>query len=81
MAINVILHIIGEEPVVAEMEQEPQPSDAYIKVANLRKRDGKEVPYLADGVEYVIYPWHRISFLELMPDAEQRDSVIDFFRS
>jgi hypothetical protein len=52
-----------------------------VKVSNLRKRDGKDVAYLTPGVQSVIYPWHRITFLEIMVSEEERDSVIDFFRS
>jgi hypothetical protein len=46
----------------------------------MRKRDGKPVAYLAAGVQAVIYPWHRITFLEIMPSEEERSSVVDFFR-
>lgn len=81
MAKTVILHIAGEDPVLADLEHEPQPSDAFIRVSNMRKRDGKDVPYLAPGVQSVIFPWHRITFLEIMPSVEERDSVIDFFRT
>ncbi len=80
MAKTVILHIVGEDPVLADLEQDPQPSDAFIKVSNMRKRDGKDVPYLAAGVQYVLFPWHRVSFIEMMPSEEERDKVVDFFR-
>lgn len=81
MAKTIILHIAGEDPVLADLEQEPQPTDMFIRVTNMRKRDGKDVPYLAPGVQSVIFPWHRITFIEVMPSAEERDSVIDFFRT
>ena len=81
MAKTVILHIMGEDPVLAEMDYEPQPTDQYLRVSNLRKRDGKDVGYLTAGVQSVIYPWHRITFLEMMPSAEERSAVIDFFRT
>lgn len=81
MAKTVILHIMGEDPILADMDDEPQPSDQYIRVSNLRKRDGKDVAYLTAGVQSVIYPWHRVTFLEIMPSVEERDSVIDFFRT
>ena len=81
MAKTVILHIVGEDPIVADLDQEPQPTDAYVKVSNLRKRDGKDVSYLTAGVQSVIYPWHRITFHEIMVSEEERGSVIDFFRS
>ena len=80
MARTVILHIVGEEPVIGEMEQEPQPSDNFIQVTNLRKRDGKEVHYLSPGVQSVLFPWGRITFVEFMVDEEERGKVIDFFR-
>ncbi len=77
---TIVLHITGEDPVLADIDEEPQPTDAFIKVMNMRKRDGKEVHYLASGVQAVIFPWHRINFVELMPSDEERDRVIDFFR-
>ncbi|NJM06614.1 hypothetical protein HC891_11120 [Candidatus Gracilibacteria bacterium] len=81
MAKTVILHLTGEDPVLADMEQEPQPGDMFIKVVNMRKRDGKPVPYLAAGVQSVIFPWQRVTFIEIMPSEEERSSVVDFFRS
>ncbi|NJN17383.1 MAG: hypothetical protein HC822_14485 [Oscillochloris sp.] len=80
MAKTVILHLSGEDPLLADIDQEPNPSDQYIKVTNMRKRDGKPVPYLAAGVQAVIFPWHRITFIEMMPSEEERSSVVDFFR-
>ncbi len=80
MARMVIIHIVGEDPVVAELEREPQPNDNYLHVVNLHKRDGKAIHYLSPGVQSVIFPWSRITFLELMVDEEERGKVIDFFR-
>jgi hypothetical protein len=80
VAKTVVLHLLGEDPVLADLDQDPQPSDAFVRVSNLRKRDGKDVHYLTPGVQSVLFPWHRISFLELMVSEEERSSVIDFFR-
>jgi hypothetical protein len=80
MARTVIVHIVGEDPVIAEIDQEPQPSDNFIHITNIRKRDGKEVHYLSPGVQSVMFPWSRITFLEIMVDEEERGKVIDFFR-
>ena len=77
---TIVLHIMGEDPVLADIDQEPQPTDAFIRVTNMRKRDGKDVPYLAAGVQAVLFPWHRITFIEMMPSEEERSSVVDFFR-
>lgn len=80
MAKTVILHIAGEDPIVAEMDQDPQPTDLFVRVTNPRKRDGKDIPSITPGAQAIIYPWHRITFLELMVSEEERGQVIDFFR-
>lgn len=77
---TVILHLTGEDPLLADLDADPEPSDAFIRVTNMRKRDGKPVSYLAAGVQAVIFPWHRITFIEMMPSEEERSQVIDFFR-
>lgn len=80
MAKTVILHLSGEDPIIAEIDRDPDPSDAFIRVSNLRRRDGKDVAYVAAGVQSVIYPWYRVTFLEIMVSEEERGQVIDFFR-
>jgi len=80
VAIKVIVHIVGEDPVMAEMEHEPQTTDLFIKVTNARRIDGKDLAYLTEGVESVIFPWHRITFLEIMSGTGDGEKVIGFFR-
>lgn len=79
MPINVILHISGEEPIVAEIEEMPTPSDTLLIVNSPRKRDGKDLPYLATDVTTVIWPWEKINFLEIMP-SEAEEEIIGFVR-
>src|SRR3954451_8510660 len=80
MAKKIIVHIVGEDPVQAEIEQQPQPTDNFLIVTNLRRRDGKDVNYLAPGCEQVLFPWSRITFIEFMVDETDHDNVVDFFR-
>jgi hypothetical protein len=80
VAIKVIVHIMGEDPVLAEMEQEPQVTDQYIRVTNASRTDGKDLSYLSEGVEVVIFPWHRVTFLEIMGGEGEGSKVIGFFR-
>ena len=81
MPYTVLIHISNEEPVVGEIDELPGKEDQNITVKNPRKRDGKDVSYLAPGVQWVIFPWHRITFIEIMPSEEERSQVVDFFRS
>lgn len=80
---QLIVHIHNEDPFVAEVDQLPAPADLFLKVRNPRKRDGKPLPMLAHGVTTVLYPWSRITFVEVVGGAEPpraTESVMSFFR-
>lgn len=79
MTITVILHISNEDPVVGEIEDMPTPADKIIIVSNPRKKDGKDIHYIDAEVTTVIWPWDRISFLEILP-SEEEEKIIGFVR-
>jgi hypothetical protein len=68
MSVQAIIHILGEDAVLAELDQLPDPTHTYLVCRNLRKKDGKPLPYLADGATAVLYSWSRVTFIELMGD-------------
>ena len=80
MAYTVVVHVMGEDPFVAEIDEIPATIDQAISFTNLRKRDGKPVHYIDDAAITVIFPWHRISFIEVMPTEETRGELDLFFR-
>lgn len=77
--ITVIVHINNEDPIMGEIEDLPQPSDQIILLKNPRKKDGKDVHYLEPNVNLVIWPFHRITFIEMIQDVEE-DQIISFVR-
>jgi hypothetical protein len=79
MAITVLVHLSGEDPVVGEVEELPSPTDNTITISNPRRRDGKDLPYLESNVVTVVWPIHRINFMEIMPTAEE-ERLIGFVR-
>lgn len=79
MPISVILHISNEEPIVGDLEDMPQAGDTVLILNNPRKRDGKDIPYLAADVTTVMWPWSNVNFLEIMP-AEAEEEIIGFVR-
>jgi hypothetical protein len=79
MPVTVLLHVTNEDPVVGEVEELPAPNDTSITVNNPRLRDGKDLPYLAGNVVTVVWPMHRINFIEIMPAADE-EKVIGFVR-
>ena len=79
MAITVLVHLSGEDPVVGEVEELPSPTDNTITISNPRRRDGKDLPYLESNVVTVVWPIHRVNFMEIMPTAEE-ERLIGFVR-
>lgn len=77
--LTVIVHINNEDPVMGEIEELPGPSDQIILLKHPRKKDGKDLHYLEPNVTQVIWPIHRITFIELIQDVEE-DEIISFVR-
>jgi hypothetical protein len=76
---TVLIHIVGEESVVGEIESIPEPTDQVLIVNNLRLRDGRDVSYLLPETDTVVYPWTRIHCVEILP-SEEEEEIISFIR-
>lgn len=81
MTTTVIVHVAGEDPFLAEVDNLPAPADQSITFTNPRKRDNKPLPFIANETIFVIYPLHRINFIEVMPGEETHGEVDLFFRT
>jgi hypothetical protein len=80
MAKVVIIHVAGEDPILAEVEDLPKPTDQFLEFTNPRRKDGKSIPYVTTGAKFFLFPWHRLSFVEVMTTEAEREDVIEFFR-
>ena len=76
----VIIHVAGEDPILAEVEDLPKPTDQFLEFTNPRRRDGKSIAYVTQGAKAFLFPWHRLSFVEVMTTEAEREDVIEFFR-
>lgn len=79
MAIQVIIHVANEDPILAELERLPAPTDVFILALNPRQRDNKDLRYLAQNVTQVIWPMSRITFIEILPAADE-EKIVGFVR-
>jgi len=79
MSIEIILHLHNEDPVVAEIDEMPDPNHQTVLITNPRRRDGRPLHYVTEGASAFIFPWSRISFIEIM-EAEEEKIVDVFFR-
>ena len=76
---EVIVHLHNEDPVLAEMESIPDPTHHSVVITNPRRRDGRPLHYVTEGATSFIFPWTRITFIEIMEEEEAKE-VVEFFR-
>lgn len=76
---SVIVHLQNEEPVLGEVDDLPSPSDQLVIIKNPRKKDGKDLHYVEMNVAIVVWPIHRINFIEILPTAGEEE-IITFVR-
>jgi hypothetical protein len=75
----IILHIAGEEPIAGEVDELPKPGDSVLIVTNPRRRDGKEIHYLDSRSIKVVWPFEKISFIEIL-GGEEDEQIVGFVR-
>jgi hypothetical protein len=79
MAYTIVLHVSGEEAVVAEIDELPAENATMVTVKNPRRMDGKDLHYLDENVVTVIWPMARLNFIEILPTKEEEE-IIGFVR-
>jgi hypothetical protein len=80
MSLTVIIHLAGSDTIMADMEEMPDPTASYIVCTNPRTRDGKQIVYIDQEAELVLFPWARITFVETMPTGDGDSDIETFFR-
>jgi hypothetical protein len=80
MAQRVIVHLVDEDSVVAELERLPDPGDTYIRVLDPRREDGKPIQYLKESSTAVLFPMHRVSSIEIFAEEMAKEEEITFYR-
>lgn len=76
---TVLIHVLNDDPILGELDDLPAPTDQLIKISHPRKKDGKDLPYLAQNVTEIFWPLSRITFIEVMP-TEDDDEIFGFVR-
>jgi hypothetical protein len=91
MAMSVVVHIVGEDAILADMDELPQLQSSYVVLRNVRKKDGKPLAYVTEGATAFLYSWTRITFIETMGEVgaiagastngkPQATTILGFFR-
>jgi hypothetical protein len=79
MPITVQIHILNEEPIVAEVDALPASTDTLLVAMNPRLRDGKDLRSVAPNVTTIIFPVARLNFIQVLPSGEE-ERVVGFVR-
>lgn len=76
---TIILHIQNEPAVIGEVDELPSPKDTLIGLRNPVRLDGKDLDYLDQRVNFVVWPVSRLNFIEILPTGEEEE-IISFVR-
>ncbi len=75
---TLVVHILGEEPIVGDTDRLPQPQDNLVALHRPRRRDGRLISHLDPDVNLIYIPMTRITLIELLPSEEEE--IIGFIR-
>ena len=79
MAYSVLIHLLNEDSVLGEVEELPASTASFITVSNPRRRDGKDLTTIQTNVTTVIWPTHRVTYIEVVP-GEAEEKLVTFVR-
>ncbi len=66
---DVILHVNGEQPLLADLFEAPSPGDVGLRCTNLRQMNGKRPVFVDDVGSIFFFPYLHIRFVEIPPGA------------
>jgi hypothetical protein len=71
---NVVIHIANEQPIMADLESMPSPSDVALICQNLRTMNGKKPVFVDHAESTFVIPLVHVRFVEI-PQAEMEALV------
>lgn len=77
--ITLLVHISNSEPIKLDVDELPKPTDQVLVGKNPREKGDKEPIWLEDGVTTIVFPWWRITFVEVLPsETEETEFPLPF---
>jgi hypothetical protein len=67
---DVILHVNGEQPLLADLFEAPKPGDVGLSCTNLRQMNGKRPVFVDDIASIFFFPYLHLRFVEIPPAAQ-----------
>ena len=66
---NVVIHIANEQPLLADLYDNPAPADVSLVCTNVRMLDGKRRIFIDHTDSVFVFPYLHIRFLEIPPGS------------
>lgn len=76
---TILVHVMNDDPLMGEVDNLPNPTDQFLILKNPRRKDGKDLAFIEANVTTLIWPFLRITFIEVMPTGEEEE-IITFVR-
>ncbi len=76
---TLLVHVMNDDPLMGEVDNLPNPTDQFLILKNPRRKDGKDLAFIEANVTTLIWPFLRITFIEVMPTGEEEE-IITFVR-
>jgi hypothetical protein len=67
---NVVVHMQGDQPFIADLETLPTPTDTALVCTNIRLAGGKKPTFIDHSESWFLIPLLHIRFVEIPPTAE-----------
>jgi hypothetical protein len=68
---NAVIHLLSEQPVVADLVEDPKPGDSLLICTNLRTLDGKRPVFIDQSASTFVFPYLHIRFIEIRPEQPE----------
>jgi hypothetical protein len=66
---NAVLHIMNEQPMLADLFEAPSASDVGLRCTNLRTMNLKRPVFIDDSASIFFFPYRNIRFIEIPAGA------------
>jgi hypothetical protein len=64
-----VLHMIGEQPLLVDLEALPHPADGVLVCQNVRTMAGRRPTFIDATDSTLVIPYHNVRFLEIPAEA------------
>ena len=65
MTIRVVVHLLSDQPVVADVAENPKPGDVTLICTNVRTLDGRRPVFIDRSDSTFVFPYAGIRFVEI----------------